>query len=106
MDAYAMRGYEEPDGEVETVLAEIWAELLKVERVGRHDNFFELGGHSMLAVQLISRIRQVFAVEITLRDLFVTHVISSLGVKIIDAQLAQFDSEDLSRLNLLLPDPL
>jgi amino acid adenylation domain-containing protein len=57
-DAYAVRGYEAPQGEVETILAAIWADVLKVERVGRHDNFFELGGHSLLAVTLIQRMRQ------------------------------------------------
>ena len=55
-----MRGaaYEAPIGEIESALAEIWAELLGVERVGRHDHFFELGGHSLLAVALIERMRQ------------------------------------------------
>src|SRR5262249_20258556 len=42
-EAYVSRGYEAPQGEAETLLAEIWAEVLKVERVGRRDNFFELG---------------------------------------------------------------
>ncbi|HEX8431133.1 MAG TPA: amino acid adenylation domain-containing protein, partial [Longimicrobium sp.] len=51
--AYAARPYEAPNGETETLLAAIWAELLGVERVGRLDNFFELGGHSLLAVTLI-----------------------------------------------------
>ncbi|WP_187626180.1 non-ribosomal peptide synthetase, partial [Pseudomonas congelans] len=53
------RGYEAPQGEVETLLASIWADVLKVEQVGRHDHFFELGGHSLLAVKLIQRMRQV-----------------------------------------------
>ncbi|OUM04559.1 non-ribosomal peptide synthetase, partial [Pseudomonas syringae] len=59
-DAQALirRGYEAPQGEVETALAHIWANVLQVERVGRHDHFFELGGHSLLAVKLIERMRQ------------------------------------------------
>jgi hypothetical protein len=56
-EAHARRGYEAPQGEVETALAAIWSELLGVERVGRNDNFFELGGHSLLAVQLIERMK-------------------------------------------------
>ena len=47
------REYEAPEGEVEVALAQIWSEVLRRERVGRHDNFFELGGHSLLGVQLL-----------------------------------------------------
>src|SRR5262249_42589307 len=57
-DAYAGRGYERPQGEVEEKLAAIWSELLKIEQVGRNDNFFELGGHSLLAITLIEQLRQ------------------------------------------------
>ncbi|AEK62013.1 non-ribosomal peptide synthetase [Collimonas fungivorans] len=56
-DAFKRQAYEAPDGEIELVLAQIWSELLGVERVGRHDSFFELGGHSLLAVQLLERLR-------------------------------------------------
>jgi acyl carrier protein len=69
-DAYARRGYEAPVGEMEQALAEIWSELLGVERVGRWDHFFELGGHSLLAVRVISRVRQVLGVEVELGELF------------------------------------
>ncbi|WP_424489422.1 amino acid adenylation domain-containing protein, partial [Pseudomonas sp.] len=57
--ALLSRGYEAPEGEVETLLAQIWQDVLKLDRVGRHDHFFELGGHSLLAVSLIERMRQV-----------------------------------------------
>jgi arthrofactin-type cyclic lipopeptide synthetase B len=63
------REYEAPVGEVEITLARLWAELLNVERVGRHDHFFELGGHSLLAVSLIGRLRQE-GMEADVRALF------------------------------------
>ncbi len=49
--------YEPPQGEVEEALAEIWSEILGVERVGRYDNFFELGGHSLLALKVLEKMR-------------------------------------------------
>ncbi len=58
MAALRTHEYEAPQGDTEIALAQLWAELLNVERVGRHDNFFELGGHSLLAVSLIGRLRQ------------------------------------------------
>ncbi|PHN21027.1 non-ribosomal peptide synthetase [Pseudomonas sp. ICMP 460] len=58
VDAFASREYAAPQGATETTLAELWAQVLGVARVGRHDNFFELGGHSLLAVKLIERMRQ------------------------------------------------
>ena len=69
-DAYATVGYEAPQGETEKSLAQIWADLLRLDRVGRHDNFFNLGGHSLLAVRLTSRIRQMLGIEVALNDLF------------------------------------
>ena len=77
--AYAARAYEAPAGEAEETLARLWAELLKVERVGRHDNFFELGGHSLLAVTLVSRLRQALAVEVALSALFARPVLADFA---------------------------
>ncbi|ROM52118.1 non-ribosomal peptide synthetase [Pseudomonas canadensis] len=58
-DAFVTRLYEAPHAGVESLLAQLWAELLQVQQIGRHDHFFELGGHSLLAVQLVQRMRQV-----------------------------------------------
>ena len=77
-DAYARGGYEPPIGATEELLAQIWSELLGVERIGRHDNFFELGGHSLLAVTLMSRLRQALNVEVPLAGLFARPVLSDL----------------------------
>ena len=51
-------GYVAPRTPIEETLAGIWAELLKLDKVGIHDNFFELGGHSLLAITLIERMRR------------------------------------------------
>src|SRR5207302_8056891 len=77
-EAYVVREYEAPQGEIETILAEIWAELLKVERVGRHDNFFELGGHSLLAVTLMERMRRA-GLSVEVRALFTTPTLAGLA---------------------------
>ncbi|WP_339493126.1 amino acid adenylation domain-containing protein, partial [Pseudomonas sp. EA_15y_Pfl2_R67] len=70
LDAMSERGYAVPQGATETALAQIFQELLGLERVGRSDSFFELGGHSLLAAQLVSRVRQQLGGELMLRELF------------------------------------
>ncbi|WP_284209001.1 non-ribosomal peptide synthetase, partial [Mesorhizobium tianshanense] len=80
-DAYARAAYEAPRGEIETTLAQIWAELLGVERVGRHDHFFELGGHSLLAVQLMERLRRL-SLGVEVRILFARPVLADLAASL------------------------
>ncbi|MEO8383508.1 MAG: amino acid adenylation domain-containing protein [Acidobacteriota bacterium] len=77
--ALSVREYEAPQNEIETTLAGLWQDLLRVERVGRHDNFFELGGHSLLGVQLISRLRSALDVELPLPELFASPTLSALA---------------------------
>ncbi len=74
--------YVAPRNPTEEILANIWAEVLGVERVGIHDNFFELGGHSLLVMQVISRIQALYAIEIPLITLFEEPTVSKLTVAI------------------------
>nr|WP_245399203.1 non-ribosomal peptide synthetase [Pseudomonas syringae] len=83
--AYVTHRYEAPQGETETWLATLWAELLKVERVGRHDHFFELGGHSLLAVSLIERMRQA-GLEADVRVLFGQSTLAAVAASVCVAQ--------------------
>ncbi|MCA1694103.1 MAG: amino acid adenylation domain-containing protein, partial [Actinobacteria bacterium] len=73
-------GYIPPRTETEQVLAGIWADVLGVERVGIEDNFFELGGDSILSIQVISRVRVAFGVEVALRSLFLNPTVAGLAV--------------------------
>jgi FkbH-like protein len=59
-----------PRTALERDLAELWAGLLSLPAVGVHDNFFESGGHSLLAVQLLSRVRQIYGVELSLEVVY------------------------------------
>ncbi|KAK3805040.1 MAG: syringopeptin synthetase b [Benniella sp.] len=75
--SFAHQVYEEPQGETETTVARIWADLLHVGRVGRNDNFFALGGHSLLAVQMIERLRRA-GLTLAVSALFKTPTLSTL----------------------------
>ena len=72
-DAQACVGrtaYEAPRTPMEQAMAEIWSQVLGVERVGVHDNFFDLGGHSLMAMRLIMAVQDMLGVDVSLRDLF------------------------------------
>src|SRR5262249_31786484 len=82
-DAYAGAVYEPPQGAIEKQLAQLWAELLKLERVGRQDNVFELGGHSLLAVQLTERLRRQ-GLRTDVRMLFTAPTLAGLAAALGD----------------------
>ncbi len=80
-DAYARRRYVAPQGDVETMLAELWQDLLGVERVGRHDDFFELGGHSLLAMSLMARMDEL-GLSADVRVLFTQPTLAGLAAEV------------------------
>jgi acyl carrier protein len=73
-----------PATPTQQALARIWAELLRAENVGVRDNFFDLGGHSLAATRLLSRVRQQFRVEVTMRSFFDRPTLGGLA-ELIDA---------------------
>ncbi|MGH3989246.1 MAG: condensation domain-containing protein, partial [Pseudonocardiaceae bacterium] len=75
-------GYVAPRTDTEQTLAEIWAELLRVDRVGVEDNFFALGGDSILSIQVMSRVRVAFGVDLPLRVLFVDPTVAGLAAAV------------------------
>jgi amino acid adenylation domain-containing protein len=93
--------YEAPATPTEQQLAALWAEVLRVERVGRHDDFFALGGHSLLATQVVSRVRKTFEVELPLRALFEAPTLALLAPRVEGA----WRERDGMRLPPLVPVP-
>ena len=105
-------GFVAPRSPLEQVLAEIWAEVLHVDRVGAHDNFFELGGHSLLATQVVSRVYETFESRLPLRRMFEEPTVAGLAAVLSDSgdqrkiertaelllKVAQLSDEEAERL--------
>ncbi len=100
--------YVPPKTVIEEILCDIWADLLSLKKIGVNHSFFDLGGHSLLATQLISRIRQTFRAEITLRDLFDDPTIAHLSQTLISREPKPGQTEKiaqtLKKLNSLSPE--
>ncbi|HKV08247.1 MAG TPA: condensation domain-containing protein, partial [Thermoanaerobaculia bacterium] len=71
-----------PRSAVEELLADLFAEVLGLDRVGIHDDFFDLGGHSLLATRVIARVRRVFGVGLELRAVFEQRTVAALAARI------------------------
>ncbi|MBO4208617.1 non-ribosomal peptide synthetase [Micromonospora echinofusca] len=83
-------GYLAPATDTERTIAGIWAELLGVERVGRHDNFFTLGGHSLLAIRGVLRLRRALDAALTVGQLFTAPTVAELAA-VLDAARTDAD---------------
>jgi amino acid adenylation domain-containing protein/non-ribosomal peptide synthase protein (TIGR01720 family) len=74
--------YVAPRTEVEETIAELWAEVLQVDRVGVEDGFFDRGGHSLLIMRLVARVRALFGVELSIRSLFVEPTVAGMAAEV------------------------
>ena len=83
------REYIAPRTKLETKLATIWSETLKLQRIGINDNFFALGGHSLLAAQVVSKIRDMCGSKISLQDIFTYPSIGQLSSLIVQNRSAR-----------------
>ncbi|MGY4638738.1 non-ribosomal peptide synthetase [Pseudomonas sp. TE24901] len=96
--------YLAPRNELETTLAAIWAEVLKVERVGVQDNFFELGGHSLLATQIASRVQKTLQRDVPLRAMFECSTVAELAEYIDGLAANEISAEKVDRLSDLMAE--
>ena len=93
-DASALDSREEyiaPRTPLEEMVAEIWAEVLGVERVGVHDNFWDLGGHSLLATRALARVNDAFGLELPLQALFKAPTLEGFTIAIGESLLEEED---------------
>ena len=88
-------GYVAPNNATQQKMAEIWQEVLELDKVGIEDDFFELGGHSLLAVRLISLIRKTFGKELPINDVFTHPTITGI--------IGQLESENTETSSVLIP---
>ncbi|ASV39895.1 non-ribosomal peptide synthetase [Pseudomonas sp. NS1(2017)] len=96
--------YLAPRNELESTLAAIWAEVLKVERVGVQDNFFELGGHSLLATQIASRVQKTLQRDVPLRAMFECSTVGELAEYIDGLAANEISAEKVDRLSDLMAE--
>jgi amino acid adenylation domain-containing protein len=96
--------YQAPRNDLEQTLAEIWAEVLKVGKVGVRDNFFELGGHSLLATQIASRVQKTLQRDVPLRAMFECSTVEELAGYIDGLAANDISEEKVDRLNDLMAE--
>jgi amino acid adenylation domain-containing protein len=86
-----------PRNDIEEKLAQLWCQLLMREQVGVHDNFFALGGHSLTVVQLATRIRDGFGVDVPIQRIFEAPTLAELALVVLQLEAAAADPEQLGK---------
>ncbi|KMT52744.1 phosphopantetheine-binding protein, partial [Pseudomonas fildesensis] len=97
------QAYEAPRSELEQQIADIWSQVLEVERVGRNDNFFEMGGHSLLVINVISRMQLELGLRPAPQDIFQHPDVGRLASHL-EGQGSAITEDKLSRLDALFDD--
>ncbi|HEU5377685.1 MAG TPA: amino acid adenylation domain-containing protein [Ktedonobacteraceae bacterium] len=92
--------YIAPRNAIEEVLADLWSEILEVPRVSIQDTFTELGGHSLIAMQLVSRIRDIFQIELPLRMLFEQPSVTEQANALIELESKAGQAEKIAQIFL------
>jgi acyl carrier protein len=90
--------YVPPGNPVEQQIADLWEELLGIERVGVNDDFYELGGHSLTATQLVSRLRDLFEVTVPVQQFLAEPTVASLAEKVVQHQAERLDGNTLAQM--------
>ncbi|WP_330451541.1 MULTISPECIES: non-ribosomal peptide synthetase/type I polyketide synthase [unclassified Streptomyces] len=96
--------YEAPRTPVEEAVAEVWTNMLKVERVGIHDNFFALGGDSLMAMRAVVHLRKALGTELPIRVLFDNETLEDTALVIEDHLLAEIEELTEEEAQALLAD--
>ncbi|HWM07580.1 MAG TPA: amino acid adenylation domain-containing protein [Actinophytocola sp.] len=95
------RPYVAPRDPAEEVVAQVWAELLGVDRIGVHDDVFELGAHSLLATRVLARLDGAFGVDLPLRVVFEATTVADLAAVVAEAvaaQIAELSDDEVAAL--------
>jgi acyl transferase domain-containing protein len=93
--------YVAPGNETEQTIANIWQQVIGIERVGVNDNFFDLGGHSLLAIKLVGRLREAFDIELPFSKLFAAPTVAGLSLAIAESKAEQNSQESAEVLKML-----
>jgi len=99
---YDEEGYEAPRDEMEETIARLWQDFLGFERIGIHDNFFDINGDSLTATQLVTRLQQIYPVEISIKQFFENPTIAhttDLVKELLAEKLKKLSEEELGRLS-------
>lgn len=99
ISAQSICQYTAPRTQTEESLVNIWAEVLGLERISIHDNFFELGGHSLLVIQVISRVYDLFSIDLPLHILFEKPVLEEFALEIDAARVEEKGLETFTLRN-------